>query len=68
MNVGVTIIGDGLVTGSGVHSMGDVVTLTATQSSFSHFLLGIEIITDNPYVFTAPDTDVSISAVFIVEF
>jgi len=66
MNVTVTTTGDGLVTGGGTHSMGDVVTLTATPSSFSHFLLDSEVILDNPYIFTAPDTDVSISAVFIV--
>ena len=66
MNVTVTTTGDGVVTGGGTHSMGDQVTLTATPSSFSCFLLDGEVILDNPYVFTAPDTDVSISAVFIV--
>lgn len=66
MNVTVTITGDGQVSGAGVHSMGDEVTLTATPSSFSHFLLDSEVILDNPYVFIAPNTDVSISAVFIV--
>lgn len=66
MDVKVVIIGDGVVTGAGTHSMGDEVSLLATPSSFSHFLRGEEIITTNPYVFEAPDSDVEISAVFIV--
>lgn len=66
MNVKIVIIGDGVVTGAGTHSMGDAVSLEATPSSFSHFLRGQEVITTNPYVFEAPDSDVEISAVFIV--
>lgn len=66
MNVQVTVIGDGVVTGAGIHSMGDEVTLTASTSSFSHFLRDEEVIVENPYVFEAPDSDVVISAVFIV--
>ena len=66
MNVKIVIIGDGVVEGAGVHSMGDEVTLAASTSSFSHFLRGEEVITTNPYVFEAPDSDVEISAVFIV--
>jgi len=66
MNVQVTVIGDGVVTGAGTHSMGDEVTLTASTSSFSYFLRGEEVIVANPYVFEAPDSDVVISAVFIV--
>jgi len=37
MNVQVTVIGDGVVTGAGTHSMGNEVTLTASTSSFSYF-------------------------------
>ena len=66
MNVQVTVIGDGVVTGAGMHSMGDEVTLSASTSSFSHFLRGEEVIVVNPYIFEAPDSDVEISAVFIV--
>jgi len=65
MNVQVTVIGDGVVTGAGIHSMGDEVSLVATPSSFSRFLRGEEVIVANPYVFEAPDSDVVISAVFI---
>ena len=66
MNVKIVIIGDGVVTGAGTHSMGDAVSLEATPSSFSHFLRGEEVITTNPYAFEATDSDVEISAVFIV--
>ena len=65
MNVQVTVIGDGVVTGAGKHSMGDEVTLTASASSFSHFLRDEEVIVENPYIFKAPDSDVLIEAVFI---
>ncbi len=66
MDVSVEIQGDGIVTGAGEHSMGDVVTLSATESSFNHFLLDNKVITTNPYIFDAPDSDVSLIAVFIV--
>ena len=66
MKVSVEIQGDGIVTGAGEHGQGDTVTLRATESSFSHFLLDDEVITTNPYVFDAPDLNVSLIAVFIV--
>lgn len=71
MNVNVTIIGEGSVSGAETsYSIGDTVTLSATPTSgalFDHFQKGMDRIKSNPYVFTiASNTDVEISAVFIV--
>ena len=71
MNVAATIQGEGTVDGTGIYSMGDTVTLTATPSAgaiFSRFLLNGEVVSSvSPYVFAvSEDTNISISAVFIV--
>jgi len=71
MNVAATIQGEGTVTGTGIYSMGDTVTLTATPSAgaiFSQFLNGSTVVsTASPYVFTVPsDTNIELIAVFIV--
>ena len=71
MNVNVAIIGEGSVSGAETsYSIDDTVTLSATPTSgalFDHFQKGMDRIKSNPYVFTiTSDTDVEISAVFIV--
>lgn len=70
MNVSVIVVGEGSATGAGAYSIGDVVTLSAVPTSgatFSKFINGAVIITENPYVFTvSSNTNVTIDAVFIV--
>jgi len=61
-----SITGNGMVSGAGLYEPGAPVTISATPTSgweLSSFMLGGSVVS-NPYTFTMPSNNVTISAVF----
>jgi len=69
MIVSINIQGAGTVTGGGEYTSGDTVSLEAIPSlntQFKQFVIDGNIITDNPYSFSAGNTDVAVYTTFYI--